>query len=166
MCFVEGTHELPAGISSFSANLLEEVRFGPEQELGEPEAPGLFEVIRIPTDCNQTTYRYNYRQRFTLPGGERLEVKIFGGGKILATMTDIGAQNIDFVRRFLADEGIAIAGEDVGATYPRKIYYFAQTGKVLLKKIEVLHNDTIERREREYLDELTQKPVSGDIELF
>ncbi len=30
---------------------------------------------------------------------ERLEIKLFGGGRILASMTDIGARNIAFIRQ-------------------------------------------------------------------
>src|SRR3569623_1940401 len=39
-------------------------------------------------------------------GGKRddLEVKIFGGGRVLATMTDFGQRNIAFVQRYIATE--------------------------------------------------------------
>ena len=42
-------------------------------------------------------------------GGKRgyLEVKLFGGGQVLENHTDIGAKNIEFVRNFLDEEGIA-----------------------------------------------------------
>lgn len=76
--FVEGTLELPAGSSPFSANLFEEVRFGARQELAVPEGPGLFRVITIPAAGSQTTYRFNYEQRFTLPGGESFQITLFG----------------------------------------------------------------------------------------
>ena len=49
-------------------------------------------------------------------GGTRqdLEVKIFGGGRVLATLTDIGARNLDFVREFLQQEGLKIAVGGLG----------------------------------------------------
>ncbi len=101
-------------------------------------------------------------------GGEkkRLEVKVFGGGRVLATMTDIGAQNISFVREFLREEQLAILSEDLGDDYPRKVYYFPHTGKVRMMKLRTVNNDTIERRERAYQSDLEKKPVSGDVELF
>ena len=36
-------------------------------------------------------------------GGTRadLEVKIFGGGRVLPKLSDVGARNLDFVREFL-----------------------------------------------------------------
>ncbi len=42
-----------------------------------------------------------------------LQIKIFGGGMINAALSDIGAKNIEFVRKFLKDEGYEVASEDV-----------------------------------------------------
>ncbi len=101
-------------------------------------------------------------------GGNKrnFEVKLFGGGLINAGQADIGGKNIRFVRQFLKDEGLSIVAEDLGGTYPRKVYYFPQTGKVLMKRIASLHNNTIKEREQKYLQSLTTDTVSGDIELF
>ena len=38
-------------------------------------------------------------------GAQRLEIKLFGGGRILAYMTDVGARNIDFVATTCSMEG-------------------------------------------------------------
>lgn len=99
---------------------------------------------------------------------ENLEVKVFGGGKVIQHMTqaDIGGRNIAFVREYLATEGFRVSAEDLGDVYPRKIVYDPMSGKVLVKKLRSMHNDTITRREVGYLQELEQEPVSGDIELF
>ena len=101
-------------------------------------------------------------------GGTRknLEVKLFGGGKILAQMTDIGKRNIDFVRHFLLVEGFRVVSEDMGDVYPRKVYYFPITGKVRVMKLRSLHNNTIVERESAYRQEIERKPVAGDVELF
>lgn len=101
-------------------------------------------------------------------GGRRanLEVKIFGGGKILAQMTDIGHQNIEFVQRYLRVEGLKLAASDVGDIYPRKVYFTPSTGKAFVKKLRSLHNNTIVERETRYLSLLKAKPVEGSIELF
>ena len=101
-------------------------------------------------------------------GGTRknLEVKLFGGGKILAQMTDIGKRNIDFVRHFLLVEGFRVVSEDMGDVYPRKVYYFPATGKVRVMKLRSLHNNTIVERESAYRQEIEKKPVTGDVELF
>jgi chemotaxis receptor (MCP) glutamine deamidase CheD len=54
-----------------------------------------------------------------LKGGarrERLEIKLFGGGRILAGQTDVGTRNISFVRDFLCKEGYKAAAEDLGGS--------------------------------------------------
>lgn len=101
-------------------------------------------------------------------GGRRqnLEVKITGGGRMLAHLSDVGLNNITFVKKFLAMEGLAIAAEDVGDIYPRKVHYFPGTGKVKVKKLRSMHNDSIARREGAYLQDLRQQAPQGAVELF
>ncbi len=101
-------------------------------------------------------------------GGARknLEVKIFGGGRILSQMTDIGLKNINFVRAFIKTEGLKLVSEDVGDICPRKVHYYPRSGKVLVKKLRSLHNDTVSAREQAYLRNLEAKPVDGEIDLF
>jgi chemotaxis protein CheD len=101
-------------------------------------------------------------------GGKRknLEVKVFGGGKIIPTLTDIGIKNIEFVLEYIDTEGLHLLSQDLGDIYPRKIIYFPKTGKVGMKKIQDLHNTTIVQRERQYFDNIKNAPVAGDVELF
>jgi chemotaxis protein CheD len=102
-------------------------------------------------------------------GGSRknLEVKLFGGGQVLANLTDIGQRNILFAYDYLNKEGLKIVAADVGDVYPRKVIYFPQTGKVLVKRLGVVKNDTIARRENKYMKDIEQTSNnSGDIELF
>jgi chemotaxis protein CheD len=101
-------------------------------------------------------------------GGRRsnLEVKIFGGGKIMASTADVGGKNIEFVHQYLKNEGLQLLNEDVGNIYPRKVLYYPATGRVRLKKLRHLHNDTIVRREQAYRQNLDGKPVAGGVELF
>ena len=97
---------------------------------------------------------------------ERLEVKIFGGGKILPAMTDVGAKNIAFAKAFLKIEGFKIAAEDVGEIFPRRVVYFPKTGRVLLKRLRALDASAIASRETRYLQDLAQQPIDTDVELF
>jgi chemotaxis protein CheD len=101
-------------------------------------------------------------------GGKRknLEVKVFGGGKIIPALTDVGMKNINFVLAYLDQEGLKLLSQDLGDIYPRKVVYFPRTGKVSMKKIQDLHNDTIIQRERQYITSLKSAPVVGDVELF
>jgi chemotaxis protein CheD len=101
-------------------------------------------------------------------GGKRqnLEVKLFGGGRIIANMTDVGLRNIAFAHDYLKTEGLNVVSEDVGETFPRMVVYFPATGKVRVKRLRSLHNNTIVELETKYLHTIEEKPVSGDIELF
>ncbi len=101
-------------------------------------------------------------------GGQRqnLEVKLFGGGRILENMTDVGLRNIEFVHDYLKVEGLKVVAEDVGETFPRMVVYFPNTGKVQVKRLRSLHNNTILDEEKRYRNVIESKPVGGDIELF
>lgn len=97
---------------------------------------------------------------------ERLEIKVFGGGKVLRAVTDIGLRNINFIRHYLRLEQLPIATEDLGGLYPRKVNYFPASGRALVKKLRQFHNDTIVRREKSYLHDIERGPVAGEVDLF
>jgi len=101
-------------------------------------------------------------------GGKKknLEVKIFGGGKILRNMTDVGERNIQFAITYIKTEGLNLLSSDVGSPHPRKVYYFPDSGRVRVKKLRKLHNETVIEREKDYMKNLVKKPVTSDIELF
>ncbi|MFQ5487725.1 MAG: chemoreceptor glutamine deamidase CheD [Gammaproteobacteria bacterium] len=101
-------------------------------------------------------------------GGERryLEAKVFGGGRILQHMTDIGQRNIAFTREYLVTEQLRVVAADVGDVYPRKVQFFPISGTVRVKKLRSLHNKTIIERETDYLNDLVKQPVAGEIDLF
>ncbi len=95
-----------------------------------------------------------------------LEVKIVGGGRVLKQMSDVGQQNIEFVKAYLQAEGLTVSAEDVGDIYPRKVYYDPRSGKVSVKKLRSRPNDTIFERENQYRSHIEIAPVGGDVELF
>ncbi len=97
-----------------------------------------------------------------------LEAKVFGGGRVLASLasSQVGERNCSFVLDFLATEGIPVVAKDLLDVYPRKVYYFPTSGRVLVKKLVRMHNDTVMKREKEYAARLIEAPVTGDIELF
>jgi len=97
---------------------------------------------------------------------QNLEVKLFGGGRIMANMTDIGMRNITFVHDYLQSEGLKSVSEDLGDVFPRTVVYFPATGKVRVKRLRSLHTNTIAAQEAQYLESIKGKPVSGDVELF
>ena len=95
---------------------------------------------------------------------ENLEVKLVGGGRVLANMTsDIGGKNISFVQQYLRDEGLAVASSDLGGTWPRRVVYFPASGKMRVKK---LGSQEVLGQERDYRERISQEQIEGDIELF
>jgi len=96
----------------------------------------------------------------------RLEVKIFGGGKVLADFSDIGRLNIAFIREYIDMEGLCLESEDVGDVYARKVIYFPATGRALVKKTQMPQQRHIASVETGYLQELEGHPLEGQVELF
>jgi chemotaxis protein CheD len=101
-------------------------------------------------------------------GGSRgnLEIKIFGGGRVLDMQTDIGEKNIEFVKQYLQKENLNVVAEDVGGVHPRKLQYFPYTGRVRVKKLKNLHNNTLIEREKNYIASLSHASLKGKVELF
>lgn len=97
-----------------------------------------------------------------------LEAKVFGVGNVLPGMTtmNIGQRNADFAMGFLRAERIRVVARDLIDVYPRKVYYFPKSGKVLVKKLRNVHNETIYEREIEYRERIVKEEVAGEVELF
>jgi len=101
-------------------------------------------------------------------GGARdnLEIKIFGGAKVLNIDSDVGRMNIDFVSEYIKTEGFKIATHDIGGICARKINYYPFSGRVRVKKLIKLYDNTLVEREQHYIRELEAAPVKGDIDIF
>jgi chemotaxis protein CheD len=99
---------------------------------------------------------------------ENLEAKVFGGGNVLRGFIaiNVGERNAQFVRDYLQAENIRLVAQDLNDVYPRKVYFFPRSGKVLVKKLRQLNNNTLVNREQDYASRLQKTPVAGDIELF
>lgn len=97
-----------------------------------------------------------------------LEAKVFGGGNVLPglTVANVGERNAEFVLGFLHTEKIRVVAQDLVDVFPRKVYYFPASGKVMVKKLRDIHNSTIFEREQVYGSRLKGSRVGGDIELF
>jgi chemotaxis protein CheD len=65
-----------------------------------------------------------------------LEAKVFGAGRVMDGLSDVGRQNADFAVRYLKEQKIRIAAVDVGDIFPRKIYFSPATGQVFVKRIQ------------------------------
>jgi chemotaxis protein CheD len=101
-------------------------------------------------------------------GRHRLVAKVFGGARLLAGVgaMDVGAKNCAFVLEFLKLEGIQVLAKDLQDVCPRKVYFFPDSGTVKVKRLHLPPNDPVQRREQEYLSNLSANARGGEIEIF
>ncbi len=97
-----------------------------------------------------------------------LEAKLFGGGNVLRgfTVANVGERNAEFAIQYLRNEKIAVVAQDLLDIYPRKVYFFPESGRVRVKQLRNLHNDTIIEREQEYKSRIRVADMQGEVELF
>ena len=138
----------------------------PEEVAGGKDA---WEVTSVNAGTRYGTFAMEHLINNILRFGGRkdaLEVKLFGGGRVMQLQLDVASRNVEFAEGFVRQEGLALISSDLGGVHPRKVNYFPETGKVRMKKLTASSNDTLVKREQSYRDELVQKPQETEIELF
>ena len=146
-----------AGVGGMNHFMLPEPKAGGSDSWGESTRYGSYAMESL---INEILKRGGLKSR--------LEIKLFGAGKIYEGNIDVGVRNTEWVLNYLKAEGFRIAKSDLGDVFPRKVYYFTDSGRVLMKKIERIKNRTIHDRETAYqhqVEEEQQQPQS-DITLF
>lgn len=90
-------------------------------------------------------------------GGQpgRLSAKVFGGGRMVAGLSNIGERNREFVLKFLNAEGIPCISESTGGNNGRRVQFWPHSGKARQKFMESVQDPVV-----------VANPVSSDIELF
>lgn len=129
-----------------------------------PEAPAASDAT---APARYGVYALECLLNSVLRGGGRredLEVKVFGGGRVLHVNTDVGRANIEFVNRFFADERITITSADVGDTVARRLRYWPLTGRVQLMRMPIASARSIVEEEARAATRIT--PSAGTVELF
>jgi chemotaxis protein CheD len=66
---------------------------------------------------------------------DRLEAKLFGGGRMFNALKDVGLANADFAERFLADEGIPVVGGSLRGLGGRRLHYWPVSGRALQRAV-------------------------------
>lgn len=100
-------------------------------------------------------------------GGKRnnLEFKFFGGGNMLNSSTNVGENNVRFVKEYMETEGYGLAAQCLGRPYPIKLHYFSATGVAKVKKLASAAGSVVSNENR-YATELERKLGNQDVELF
>ncbi|MEI8396445.1 MAG: chemotaxis protein [Rhodospirillaceae bacterium] len=96
----------------------------------------------------------------------RLEVKLFGGAKVIDSTLDVGAKNADFALSYIRREGLSLIGQDLGGNMARRIHYFPSTGRVLRRVLRPEAMSETVSQELNFMSTLRHKPIEGDVELF
>lgn len=82
---------------------------------------------------------------------ENLEVKVTGGAGIISAKGDVGKHNIAFIREYMELQGMNILAEDVAGSLPRKVLYFPDSGKLMVKKLADQDVGHVRRREDKFI---------------
>ncbi len=95
----------------------------------------------------------------------RIRAKVFGGGHVLhrSTSSHIPDSNIAFALEYLETEAIPVENSDVGGSQARKLFYFPQEFRVLVKRFGGAETVKLETEEESYLEKLRkQKTTTQD----
>lgn len=95
---------------------------------------------------------------------DRLEAKIFGGAKTIATFSNVGEQNAQFAMQFLRDEGIPVVGSSTGGEYGRKLEFWPVSGRA--RQYPLTGAETQKTVAMEHRPAPVAKPVETSIEFF
>jgi chemotaxis protein CheD len=95
---------------------------------------------------------------------ERIEAKVFGGAKTIATFSNVGEQNAAFAMKFLRDEGIKVVGSSTGGEHGRKLEFWPISGRA--RQYPLTGAETQKTVAQEQRPAPVQKPVESSIEFF
>ena len=99
-----------------------------------------------------------------------LQAKLFGGSNILRFRMgdgDVTGSNIRFAKKFLELEGIPTVKQDLGGKDGRKILFFSDSDRVLLKRFDIKKERRFIQEEEAYKKRIFQKRLEASpVKLF
>jgi chemotaxis protein CheD len=100
-------------------------------------------------------------------GGQRsrLEIKVFGGARMIANGAAVGPQNADFVEAYLKAENMPIAAQHLRGRHARRIEYDPLKGGVRLLELGI-DDAQVNAAECRFLDVIRKPRDTGSVELF
>jgi chemotaxis protein CheD len=94
---------------------------------------------------------------------ERLQVKLFGGARVVEGLSDIGQQNAAFAEQFLHDEGITLSGGSLRGDQARRVQFWPVSGRARQMAL-VDHGRAVFEAEKPR--PVAPEPAQGAVELF
>ena len=95
---------------------------------------------------------------------DRLEAKLFGGGRLVRGLSDIGRQNAEFAERFLSDEGITYLGGSLGGDNARRVQFWPVSGRA--RQFIVPDEASVFAAEQKRARARYVEPVADAVEFF
>ncbi len=102
----------------------------------------------------------------------RFQAKVFGAAHVLqgaGLSADVPRKNAEFVKHFLAREGIPILASRLGGSAPVEVLFESDTGRALARGLGDSAVRDLVREESQYELEVSRKlvkPAEGSVELF
>jgi chemotaxis protein CheD len=95
---------------------------------------------------------------------ERLEVKLFGGARVVEGLSDIGLQNAEFAEQFLKSEGIRHIGGSLRGEQARRVQFWPASGRVRQMAVVDPGRSVFEAERRKPASR--EPALQGAVELF
>lgn len=133
----------PALVSTVLGSCVAVTMFSPDYGFGAichamlPDSAGRSEDLRYV----DTALRYIYQQAVLCRAENNLEIKLFGGARMLnvgnteAAGRTVGEQNVARALEVLSSLGLTVAAADTGGFVGRKLYFCTRDGDVYLRKM-------------------------------
>ena len=154
-CVAACIHDPATAIGGMNHFLLPEV---PESEDGGAGAAARYGSVAMERLINELLSRGAQRGR--------LEVKLFGGARVIESSFDVGQRNAAFALDYVRREGLKLVGQDLGGASARRIHYFPHSGKAMRKMLRPEALSETANQELHFRTTLRQQPIEGDVELF
>ncbi|ADM09572.1 chemotaxis protein CheD [Parvularcula bermudensis HTCC2503] len=90
----------------------------------------------------------------------RLEAKVFGGGRVVSGLSDIGERNAAFALNYLSTENIRVVSKSVEGERARRIEYVPTTGSARQKFVDSRQAPAVKPKMP------VAPPTSGDVDFF
>ncbi|QCO15430.1 chemotaxis protein [Azospirillum brasilense] len=154
-CVAACVHDPATAIGGMNHFLLPEV---PESEDAGTGAAARYGSVAMERLINDLLARGAQRGR--------LEVKLFGGARVIDSSFDVGQRNAAFALDYVRREGLKLMGQDLGGASARRIHYFPHTGKAMRKMLRPEALSETANQELNFRSSLRHQPIEGDVELF